>query len=247
MFQWAGDFKKNESVITIVGDDYLYVRGFSGDFSSMINEHENWSNLILRAKYSHENALPTLSLFKVDACPHSSKNDQTLIVPIPSGCKSMSNEISIEPIYYSLSAIMRDIKRSYEPRLEVEAVVRLLKARRKTNVQDIQINKLLLLVQNHSSEHDFNLDSLCDKVYMSRRKVQYIFNSNGLCFREVLGRNRLLNMMELILKKPNFQLEQLALNSGFSTLYSANRMTKKVKGVDLRTYRNIVKASLSSE
>lgn len=247
MFQWASDLKKNENIITIFGDDYLYVRGFSGNLSSMVNELESWSNLILRAKYSNENALPTLSLFTADACPHSSKSDQTLIVPVPSGCKSMSNEVRIEPIYYSLSAIMRDIKRSYDPRLEVEAVVRLLKARRKTNLEDIQINKLLLLVQKHSLEHDFNLDALCEKVFMSRRKVQYLFKSNGLCFREVLGRNRLLNMMELILKKPNFQLEQLAINSGFSTLYSANRMTKKVKGVDLRTYRNMVKASLSSE
>lgn len=241
--------KEISGVISILGEDFLYFRGFNGELKEILRKLSFKSYLILRAQYENEFTLPKLSLSTSGDSSICSEMDQFIIIKFQfyitryDRCSNL-NDIIIEPLYYAIGMIMKDMKCSFYPNLEIEAVVRLVKSKRKIKVVDNKINLLLSRVQKHSIEAKFKLDDLSKNVYMSRRKVQYIFSENGLNFRDVLSKSRLSNVFNLVIHEPNILLSELALKAGFANLDSANKATNRFKGFDLKSYKDsIVKLS----
>ena len=245
MFLGKQFLKEIDGIVSIFGEDFLYFRGFNGKLNEILGKPSSHNFLILMACYENEFALPRLSLFTSCDFLNCSKIDQVLIVKLP--CCIMDNgdrvnleDIFIDPLGYAISTIMKDIKHSCYPNLEIEAVVKLIKSKRRLKISDNRVNILLTMVQNYSRETKFNLGMLSRNVYMSKRKVQYIFSGNGLKFKDVLSESRLSNVFNLVINDPDILLGELALKAGFANLDSANKVANRFKGFDLKTYKNSI-------
>jgi AraC-like DNA-binding protein len=99
------------------------------------------------------------------------------------------------------------------------------------------LEKIKIVIMENINNCDFNLKKLCDLVYMSRRKVQYILSSYNESFLSLLHDFRIDNLKMLINENPKAFISELIHLGGFRSYQTANRLFKKHVGVSIKQYK----------
>lgn len=82
------------------------------------------------------------------------------------------------------------------------------------------------------------LDTLAENVGYSKFHLSRLLNSSGISFSDMLNMRRI-KAAEIMLRDDNFTVTQAALNSGFTSITTFNRVFRKIKGCTPTKFRKM--------
>ncbi|AAW87946.1 hypothetical protein VF_A0876 [Aliivibrio fischeri ES114] len=136
--------------------------------------------------------------------------------------------------------LLESICSSVKPTYELLALVNLIGVDHyKTNLND-NLNKIKDKIEECYSCEEFNLDMLCKKTHMSRRKIQYILADSNTSFLEILNNLRIDKLIYFMQKEPKTSIGVLIYRVGFKHQSTANRLFKKYKNVSIREFKKSI-------
>lgn len=139
--------------------------------------------------------------------------------------------------YFCIVDVFNGLKDSNKPVLEMKIISKLIKAGsfyKQINLECMKISKLIV---EHSNDIKFNLSDLCDEVYMSKRKVQYILSDNKTSFKDLLLNARVKKLKNAINVGTSKSLGVLVQECGFGSLNSANKAFHNYFGLSVSEYK----------
>ncbi|WP_418114607.1 helix-turn-helix domain-containing protein [Vibrio scophthalmi] len=113
----------------------------------------------------------------------------------------------------------------------------LLKAGSYSNQMNSECIKISKAILEHSNDNKFNLSCLCNEVYMSKRKVQYILSDNNTSFKDLLLNSRVKMLKNTIDVGSSKSLSVLVQECGFGSLNSANKAFNNHFGLSVSEYK----------
>lgn len=104
-------------------------------------------------------------------------------------------------------------------------------------------NSLLLEIKRNAANPNYNLDSLCETIHVSRRKAQYLFSKQHTTFLHEIKKYRVARLKELMNRPENFNKPKasLAYQAGFRNLQSAQRDFLAITQTSLNSYMRLLK------
>ena len=100
-----------------------------------------------------------------------------------------------------------------------------------------RLERIKTAIMENVNNCDFNLKRLCELVYMSRRKIQYILSSYNESFLSLLHDLRVERLKILINDNPKEFISELTNLAGFRSYQTANRLFKQYVGVSIKQYK----------
>ncbi|MDK9782325.1 hypothetical protein KIT90_13130 [Vibrio sp. B172a] len=169
------------------------------------------------------------------------ENDKVVIIntDIFSGFCEVNKVEGIITNQYSdfISDLFDQISKPEEQVNEILAIVNLSMIQLKKNDSKLPINKLIRIIKENMKDRDFDLDALCEKAFVSRRKCQYIFSNHDTTFYAELKKARVENIrFEVIADSGSGTLESYVSKSGFKNIASANKSFNEIVGQKLREF-----------
>lgn len=152
-----------------------------------------------------------------------------------------SNGIIDNP-YEDITITLFDMVKTFESSInELLAIANLAAmATQKNNVEPKC--RVLQDIKSNYLNQNYNLDILCQNVYLSRRKVQYILMAHGTSFSNELKRLRVLKIKSLIASVEKCSGSRIkrfpyySFKSGFKSTMAAKRDFKIITGMDVNAY-----------
>ena len=84
------------------------------------------------------------------------------------------------------------------------------------------------------------LDTLADAIGYSKYHISRILNKNGISFSDMVNARRI-KAAEILLRDDSFSITQTALNVGFTSITTFNRVFRKIKGCTPTKFRELYK------
>ncbi len=139
--------------------------------------------------------------------------------------------------YFCIVYVFNGLKTSNKPTLEMRIISKLLKAGSYSNPVNLECIKISRVILEHSNDINFNLSCLCNEVYMSKRKVQYILSDNNTSFKDILLNARVKTLKNTINVGTSKSLSALVQECGFGSLNSANKAFHNHYGLSVSEYK----------
>lgn len=135
------------------------------------------------------------------------------------------------------------IKKSSTPEFLLSAIANLVAVEYRELSEKTKFQSVVEAVEANYLDDDFSLDTLSRKVFMSRRKLQYILSSENVFFLDLVNSYRISHLKALLQQNPSFSLTRLVSDSGFKNTAAANRVIKKHLNISLKELKEIVLSS----
>ncbi|ENM5729587.1 helix-turn-helix transcriptional regulator [Vibrio mimicus] len=81
------------------------------------------------------------------------------------------------------------------------------------------------------------MEAISNKLFMSKRKLQYLFANNQTTYKKTLNKIKVELAVMHLHENPNLSIKKLLSMSGFNSHSSANIAFKKEMGVGLSEYK----------
>ncbi|EGU34482.1 hypothetical protein VIBRN418_15463 [Vibrio sp. N418] len=127
---------------------------------------------------------------------------------------------------------------SPSPFYEIMAIANIIGVDNYKNNLNCTFSKLIGIIESNASNEEFNLNSLCEKAYMSRRKVQYILSNNNTNFVELVNNYRVEVLKNLLLSYPKTPVNNLIYKAGFKNYNTAVRVFKTKFRIGIREFKS---------
>ncbi|WP_181314292.1 helix-turn-helix domain-containing protein [Photobacterium phosphoreum] len=98
------------------------------------------------------------------------------------------------------------------------------------------LDQTIEIIDNNYKNNEFSLTKLADKVGVSTKTIQNILSKYDVKFYSYLQAKRCIDLKFSLSTNKNYNLEYLAINSGFKNLSAANREFKKKYQCSINNY-----------
>ncbi|EGU47857.1 hypothetical protein VII00023_16565, partial [Vibrio ichthyoenteri ATCC 700023] len=134
--------------------------------------------------------------------------------------------------------LLEALSTSPSPFYELMAIANIIGVDNYKNNLNCTFSKLIGIIESNASNEDFNLNTLCEKAYMSRRKVQYILYNNNTSFVELVNNYRVEVLKSLLLSYPKTPVNNLIYKAGFKNYNTAVRAFKTKFSIGIREFKS---------
>ncbi|AQM67471.1 transcriptional activator FtrA [Vibrio campbellii] len=99
------------------------------------------------------------------------------------------------------------------------------------------IDKIVDFIRDNITNEKLSLDYVANNVYMSKRKLQYIFSSSGTTYKKTLNSVKVELLKFYINNNPEVSIKQILPLCGFNSHSSANSIFKMSTGESIYKYQ----------
>ncbi|CAE6937757.1 hypothetical protein ACOMICROBIO_GDFFDHBD_03005 [Vibrio sp. B1REV9] len=144
----------------------------------------------------------------------------------------------LNPHHLAISSLFDTIDKGEERLNELLAIANLAVIPIKSKLDSSStFDQLKKTIENYQTDSNFCLDLVCRQNYISRRKAQYIFNSQSTTFVDLVKDIRVHRLKEEIHKSNGAEtIESYVYKSGFHSRTRANVIFREKTGMTIKDY-----------
>lgn len=131
----------------------------------------------------------------------------------------------------------------YKRTVEVNGIVGLVLISLIESERERAIDKIIEFIKSNISNESLSLEYVAHNLYMSKRKLQYIFSSNGTTYKKTLNQVKVDLLTFYINENPDLSIKHILPLCGFNSHSSATNIFKLAKGESLYKYQKRIMSS----
>ncbi|WP_394136444.1 helix-turn-helix domain-containing protein [Aliivibrio fischeri] len=127
--------------------------------------------------------------------------------------------------------------------VEINAIICLVSISLIESEKERIIDKIVSFIRENITNDKLSLDYVAHNLYMSKRKLQYIFSSNKTTYKKTLNEVKIDLLVYYINENPDVSIKYILSKCGFNSHSSASNAFKIAKGETLYQYKKKIRAS----
>lgn len=174
-----------------------------------------------------------------------SSHAKGVVIFIPIGEMDLGSLNQRKKINTTYSVIIKKIRDSfstdeYKKTVEVNGIVGLVLISLIESERERTIDKIVDFIKSNITNESLSLEYVAHNLYMSKRKLQYIFSSNGTTYKKTLNQVKVDLLTFYINENPEINIKHILPLCGFNSHSSATSIFKLAKGESLYKYQKRV-------
>ena len=162
-----------------------------------------------------------------------------ILFPLPKEVSNWSGSKKINVVYESIINKLRNnfSDDDYKRTIEVNAIICLVLMSLIESEKETVIDKIIEFIKLNISNNKLSLDYVAQNLYMSKRKLQYIFSNNKTTYKKTLNEVKVDLLIFNINENPDVSIKYILSKCGFNSHSSASNAFKIAKGETIYQYK----------
>ena len=131
----------------------------------------------------------------------------------------------------------------YKKTVEINGIIGLVLISLIESERERTIDKIIDFIRSNITNESLSLEFVAHNLYMSKRKLQYIFSSNGTTYKKTLNQVKVDLLTFYINENPEISIKHILPLCGFNSHSSATSIFKLAKGESLYKYQKRIMKS----
>ncbi|MGR5112703.1 helix-turn-helix domain-containing protein [Vibrio jasicida] len=131
----------------------------------------------------------------------------------------------------------------YKKKVEINGIIGLVLISLIESQRERTIDKIVAFIKSNITNERLSLEYVANNLYMSKRKLQYIFSSNGTTYKKTLNQVKIDLLAFYINENPEVSIKHILPLCGFNSHSSATSIFKRAKGESLYKYQKRIISS----